>query len=42
MGGKTFEAKGNYDWMWYADCVLAVGVHMTGFIDVIDVNPPDS
>jgi MFS family permease len=24
LGGKAFEANGNYDWMWYADCVLAV------------------
>jgi MFS family permease len=31
LGGKAFEASGNYDWMWYADIVLAVGaalVHM--------------
>jgi predicted MFS family arabinose efflux permease len=25
LGGKAFEANGNYDWMWYADCVLAIG-----------------
>jgi len=25
LGGKAFEASGNYDWMWYADVVLAVG-----------------
>ncbi|MFM2065902.1 MAG: hypothetical protein RLZZ584_811 [Pseudomonadota bacterium] len=25
LGGKAFEANGSYDWMWYADCVLAVG-----------------
>ncbi|MEY4751876.1 MAG: hypothetical protein RIQ60_4090 [Pseudomonadota bacterium] len=25
LGGKAFEATGNYDWMWYADCVLAAG-----------------
>jgi MFS family permease len=25
LGGKAFEASGNYDWMWYADIVLAVG-----------------
>lgn len=25
MGGKAFEWTGNYDWMWYADIVLAVG-----------------
>ncbi len=24
LGGKAFEASGNYDWMWYADIVLAV------------------
>lgn len=24
LGGKAFEANGNYDWMWYADVVLAV------------------
>ena len=23
LGGKAFEASGNYDWMWYADIVLA-------------------
>ncbi len=25
LGGKAFEANGNYDWIWYADCVLAIG-----------------
>ena len=25
MGGKSFEWTGAYDWMWYADIVLAVG-----------------
>ncbi len=25
LGGKVFEATGSYDWMWYADIVLAVG-----------------
>jgi MFS family permease len=25
LGGKAFEWTGNYDWMWYADIVLAVG-----------------
>jgi predicted MFS family arabinose efflux permease len=25
LGGKAFERSGNYDWMWYADIVLAVG-----------------
>ena len=32
LGGKAFEATGNYDWMWYADIVLAVGaalVHLS-------------
>ena len=24
LGGKAFEWRGNYDWMWYADIVLAV------------------
>lgn len=24
LGGKAFEANGNYDWVWYADVVLAV------------------
>jgi len=24
LGGKAFEANGNYDWMWYADIALAV------------------
>lgn len=24
-GGKVFEATGSYDWIWYADIVLAVG-----------------
>ena len=25
LGGRAFVATGNYDWMWYADIVLAVG-----------------
>ncbi len=25
LGGKALELRGNYDWMWYADIVLAVG-----------------
>jgi len=25
LGGKSFEWTGSYDWMWYADIVLAVG-----------------
>jgi len=25
LGGKTFEWTGSYDWMWWADIVLAVG-----------------
>ena len=25
LGGKAFEATGNYDWMWVADIALAVG-----------------
>jgi len=25
LGGKVFEATGSYDWLWYADIVLAVG-----------------
>ncbi len=25
LGGKAFEWTGSYDWMWYADIVLAVG-----------------
>ena len=25
LGGKAFVLSGNYDWMWYADIVLAVG-----------------
>jgi predicted MFS family arabinose efflux permease len=25
LGGKAFEWTGNYDWMWYADIVLAAG-----------------
>lgn len=25
MGGKVFDATGSYDWIWYADIVLAVG-----------------
>jgi predicted MFS family arabinose efflux permease len=25
LGGKAFERSGSYDWMWYADIVLAVG-----------------
>jgi hypothetical protein len=25
LGGKVFEATGNYDLVWYIDIVLAVG-----------------
>lgn len=25
LGGKAFERTGSYDWMWYADILLAVG-----------------
>ena len=25
LGGKGFQRSGSYDWMWYADLVLAVG-----------------
>jgi predicted MFS family arabinose efflux permease len=25
LGGKTFEWTGSYDWMWWADIVLAIG-----------------
>ena len=25
LGGKVFEATGNYDWVWYIDILLAVG-----------------
>ncbi|MBC7916853.1 MAG: MFS transporter [Rhodoferax sp.] len=25
LGGKVFDATGSYDWIWYADIVLAVG-----------------
>ncbi|ARU04371.1 MFS transporter [Comamonas serinivorans] len=25
LGGQVFQATGSYDWMWYADIVLAVG-----------------
>ena len=25
FGGKAFEWTGSYDWMWYADIVLAAG-----------------
>ena len=25
LGGKAFELTGSYDWVWYADVVLAVG-----------------
>jgi predicted MFS family arabinose efflux permease len=25
LGGRVFEATGNYDWIWYIDVVLAVG-----------------
>ncbi|HXI36541.1 MAG TPA: MFS transporter, partial [Burkholderiales bacterium] len=31
LGGKAFEASGNYDWMWFADialCLFAAGVHL--------------
>ena len=25
LGGKVFEATGNYDWVWYIDIMLAIG-----------------
>jgi predicted MFS family arabinose efflux permease len=25
LGGKAFELTGSYDWVWYADIVLAIG-----------------
>ena len=25
LGGKVFEASGNYNWVWYIDIVLAIG-----------------
>ena len=25
LGGKVFEWTGAYDWVWYADIVLAIG-----------------
>ncbi len=25
LGGKVFEATGNYNWIWYMDVVLAIG-----------------
>jgi MFS family permease len=28
LGGKAFEWTGSYDWMWYADIVLAVGASL--------------
>ena len=31
LGGKAFEANGNYDWMWWADvalCLMAAAVHL--------------
>ena len=31
LGGRVFEATGNYDWVWYIDIVLAIGaalIHM--------------
>ena len=31
LGGWVFEATGNYNWIWYADIVLALGaalIHM--------------
>ncbi len=31
LGGRAFEASGNYDWMWWADialCLFAAAVHL--------------
>jgi predicted MFS family arabinose efflux permease len=31
LGGRVFEATGNYIWVWYIDIVLAIGaalIHM--------------
>ncbi len=42
LGGKVFEATGNFDWMWYADVVLAVGaalIHLP-IKEALVVRPP--
>ena len=39
MGGKAFEWTGAYDWMWYADIVLAVGAALVN-LPIREAPPP--
>ncbi|MEO7339096.1 MAG: MFS transporter [Caldimonas sp.] len=39
FGGKAFEWTGSYDWMWYADIVLAVGAALVN-LPIREAAPP--
>lgn len=40
LGGKAFEASGNYDWMWYADIALAAAAALLHLPIRENVPPP--
>jgi predicted MFS family arabinose efflux permease len=39
LGGKVFDATGNYDWMWYMDIVLAAGAALI-HLPIREAAPP--
>jgi predicted MFS family arabinose efflux permease len=39
LGGKAFEWTGSYDWMWYADIVLATGAALIN-LPIREAAPP--
>lgn len=39
LGGKVFDATGNYDWMWYTDIVLAAGAALI-HLPIREAAPP--
>jgi predicted MFS family arabinose efflux permease len=39
LGGKVFDATGNYDWMWYIDIVLAAGAALI-HLPIREAAPP--
>lgn len=40
LGGKAFEWTGSYDWMWYADILLAVGAALV-HLPIREARRPD-
>jgi predicted MFS family arabinose efflux permease len=39
LGGKAFEANGNYDWMWFADIALALAAALV-HLPIREPRPP--